>query len=114
MAFKKAEQKQAQEKAEKKGQGKRAKADAKVESDKGRGKRGAKGGKSGNAAKGGKTFEGVEIPAGMSLSLKTRTGKGICFLYGNDKCRRQPCGLAHVCQLCEGDHPWKNALNSID
>ena len=32
--------------------------------------------------------------------------KPICFKYGTKKgCERESCSMAHVCQICFGDHP---------
>ena len=30
----------------------------------------------------------------------------ICFAFNNGtRCKQNPCNWAHVCQICEGDHP---------
>ena len=30
----------------------------------------------------------------------------ICFSFNNGKpCKQTPCNMAHVCQMCEGNHP---------
>ena len=37
---------------------------------------------------------------------KTKDGLTICFNYGKGKCNNPACPHQHVCQICEGDHPW--------
>ena len=40
------------------------------------------------------------------LKFKTDGGLSICFAYNNKQpCKSTPCPHAHVCQMCEGDHP---------
>jgi hypothetical protein len=41
-----------------------------------------------------------------SKSQKTRGGQTICGLFNCEKsCTRSVCKFAHVCRICEGDHP---------
>ena len=58
----------------------------------GKGKRRGKGGKD-------------NLPDGVFLVNKSK-GKAICFKYGNGACIRHDCKMLHVCQICEGHHPW--------
>ena len=37
---------------------------------------------------------------------KTKDGLSICFNYGKGKCTNAACPHQHVCQICEGEHPW--------
>jgi len=63
----------------------------------------------GDPTKGNGKGKDNKLPNGKTLAT-THEGKPICFVYGNSngncksgaKCRR-----LHVCQLCFGDHPWK-------
>ena len=68
----------------------------------GDGSRGPGGAKGAGRAAGGKAGKG-----GGKLKFKTADGKSICFAFNN----KQPCKTAgtcphaHVCQICEGNHP---------
>lgn len=44
--------------------------------------------------------------------VKTGGGLGIRFAYNNGKpCSQADCPRAHVCQICEGQHPMSNCPN---
>ena len=50
---------------------------------------------------------GAAPPKGQSKGAsKTKAGQMICFSFNNGKpCKQTPCNMAHVCQMCEGNHP---------
>ena len=66
------------------------------------GKASGKGGKSGKGA--GKKGKPT-LPEGITLRSKSN-GKPICFKYNDKHCNKKNCSMVHVCQICEGDHPW--------
>ena len=55
---------------------------------------------------GGKGKKGTDLPAGVTLLSKSQ-GEKICFKYGSGRCKNAGCKMLHVCQICEGEHPWK-------
>jgi hypothetical protein len=51
-----------------------------------------------------------KLPNGKTLAV-THEGKQICFQYGSKKCKKgAKCTRLHVCQICFGEHPWKECL----
>ena len=55
---------------------------------------------------GGKGKKNKRLPPGVTL-LSNSNCKPICFAYGTGGCKREECKMLHVCQICEGGHPWK-------
>ena len=61
----------------------------------------------GETTKGKGKGKDMKLPNGKTLAT-THEGKQICFMYGCNRCKKAAkCARLHVCQLCFGDHPWK-------
>ena len=54
-----------------------------------------------------------KLPNGKTLA-SSHDGKPIWFHYGSNKCKRgEKCTRLHVCQICYGEHPWKECLLAV-
>ena len=50
----------------------------------------------------------TKLPNGKTWAT-SHNGKPICFHYGNNRCNKAAkCPRLHICQICFGEHPWKN------
>ena len=61
----------------------------------------------GDTTKGKGKGKETNMPNGKTLAT-SHDGKQICFNYGSGRCKKAAkCARIHLCQLCFGEHPWK-------